>query len=161
MTSRITRGSRITEYIVSVFAQKTFIFQRAMRRHTSLDDTARSTLSSLILNPSLSEHKPCGDLRLHLSGALAEPRRFTGYEAKQLAENKEYKHFTEDKHLTEHEDLRVKPLSFHQSITASTYDSAESIPESDFDDEQLRALLASPLHQQEREASAERSHLSF
>ena len=44
---------------------------------------------------------------------------------------------------TEHEDLRVKPLSFHQSITASTYDSAESIAtplsESDSDDEQLRA----------------------
>ena len=56
--------------------------------------------------------------------------------------------------------LRVKPLSFHQPITASTYDSAESIatplPESDLDDEQLCALLATPLYLQEREASAER-----
>ena len=45
---------------------------------------------------------------------------------------------------------------------ASTLDSAESIatpPESDFDDEQLRALLASPLYLQERGASAERSQV--
>ena len=42
----------------------------------------------------------------------------------------------------------------------STYDSSESIvtpAESDFDGEELRALLGSPLYQQERGASAERS----
>ena len=87
----------------------------------------------------------------------------SGYEPKQLAENQDHRHFTGDKQLTEHEDLRVKPWSFHQQITASTYDSAESIatpsPESDLDDEQLRALLASPPHLQEREASAERSQV--
>ena len=91
------------------------------------------------------------------------PDPFAGYEPKQLAENKDYKHFTEDRQLTEHEDLCVKPLSFHQSTTATTYDSAESIatplPGSDIDDEQLRALLASPLYLQEQEASAERSHV--
>ena len=47
--------------------------------------------------------------------------------------------------LIEHDELRVKPLSFHQPIIASTYDPAESIatppPESDLDDEQLRTLL--------------------
>ena len=67
-------------------------------------------------------------------------------------------HFTEDGQFAEHEDLRVKPLSFHQSTIASTYDSAESIatlPDSDLDDEQIRALLASPLYLQEREANAE------
>ena len=46
-----------------------------------------------------------------------------------------------------------------------TCDSAESIatlpPESDLDDEQIREMLASPLHLQEREASADRSSLSF
>ena len=121
------------------------------------------TLSSLILKPFLNEHKPFGDLRPQLSGALAEPRPIAGYEPKQLAENKDCKHFTEDKKLTEHEDLRVKLLSFHQWITASTYDSAESIttppPESDSDDEQLRALLASPLYLLEGAASAERSQV--
>ena len=33
--------------------------------------------SSHVLHPPLSEHKSCGDLRPHLSGALAEPRPFT------------------------------------------------------------------------------------
>ena len=54
-----------------------------------------------------------------------------------------------NKQLAEHEDLRVKPLFFHQPSTASTYDSAESIvtppPDSDLDDEQIRALLVSAL----------------
>ena len=71
-------------------------------------------------------------------------------------------HFTEDDQITELEDLRVRPLSYNQSFLPSTYDSAESIatpPESDFDDEQLRALLASPLYLQERGASAERSQV--
>ena len=62
--------------------------------------------------------------------------------------------------LAQHEDLRVKPLAFHQSITASTYNSAESIatlpPESDLGDDQLCAPLVSPLYLLEREASAER-----
>ena len=42
----------------------------------------------------------------------------------------------------------------------STYDSAESIatlpPGSDLDDEQIRKMLASPLHLQDREACADR-----
>ena len=63
----------------------------------------------------------------------SEPRPSTGYESKQLAEDR----VTGDGHFTEHEDLRVKTLSFHQSIKASTYDSAESIatplPESDLE----------------------------
>ena len=120
------------------------------------------TPSSHVLHPPLSEHETCGDLRPHLGGALAEPPPFTGYKPKQLAENQDHTHCTEDKQLTEHEDLRVNPLSVHQSIIASTYDSAESIathPESDLDDEQLHALLASPLYLQEREASTERSQV--
>ena len=58
---------------------------------------------------------------------------------------------------------RVKFLSHHQSITFSTFDSAERIatppPESDLDDEQLRALQVTPLYLQERGASAERSQV--
>ena len=83
-----------------------------------------------------------------------------GHEPNWIAGDWDHRHFTEDGQFTEHEDLRVTPSAFHQSITASSYDSAESIathPESDFDDEQLRALLASPLYLQERGASAERS----
>ena len=62
-----------------------------------------------------------------LSGALAEPRPFTWYEPRQLAENQDHMHFTEDKQFAEHEDLRVKPLYFHQPSIASTCDSAENI----------------------------------
>ena len=49
--------------------------------------------------------------------------------------------------FTEIED-RVKTLSYNQSFPSSTQDSAESIAtpqEADFDDEQLRALLAAPM----------------
>ena len=106
-----------------------------------------STLSSShVLHPPLSEHRPCGDPRPRLSGALAEPRPCAGYEQ-----------------LAEHEDCRVKLLTFHQPITASTYDPAENIatppPDSDSIDGQLRALLASPLYLQEQEADAERSQV--
>ena len=54
----------------------------------------------------------------------------------------------------------VKALSYNQSFLSSTQDSAESTAtpqETDFDDEQIRALLASPRYPPEREASAERS----
>ena len=82
-----------------------------------------------------------------------------------LAENKhltEDKHFVEDKYLAEHKDLRVKPLFFHRPSIDSTYNSAESSasppPESDLDDERIRALLAS-LYMHEREANAGRSQV--
>ena len=104
--------------------------------------------------------QPCEDQRPQQRGALTETP-LTGYEPL-IVEDLDYSHFTGDGQFTELEDLRVRPLSFHQSITASTHDSAESIatlPESDFDDEQLRALLASPLYLQKQKASAERSQV--
>ena len=64
------------------------------------------------------------DQRPQLSGALTEQPHSTGYEPNRLAEDWDYRHFTEDGQFTEHEDLRVRPLSFHQSIIASTFDSA-------------------------------------
>ena len=80
-----------------------------------------------------------------VSAFLGDVPQTSGYEAKHLAENR---------------DLCVKPLFFHRPSITSTYDSAESIatrpPESDLD-EQIRALVVSPLCLQEREASADRS----
>ena len=109
-----------------------------------------STSSDLLL----SEIEPFADPRLVSVRNLAELPTFTGCEPKHLAE---------DKDVAEHEDLRVKPFFFHQPSTASTYDSAERIstlpPESDSDDEQIRALLASPLCMQERETNADRSQV--
>ena len=85
LTSRIARGSRVTEHIVSVLPKKTVTLHRAMSYDTPHLITPRTgtpslspTLSSLhVLHPRLSEHKPCENLRPHLSGALAEPRRLT------------------------------------------------------------------------------------
>ena len=155
LTSRITRGSRITEHIVGVLAPKhshsiaqcrtwhlTWCFRaRALLPHLSWTLPSASTNPAEIYGPiwvALWLSPPC--YRLWAQAACWEQGQ-----------------------LTEHEDLHVKPMSFHQSITASTYDSAESIatplPESDSDDEQLRAPLASPLYLQEREASAERSQV--
>ena len=93
---------------------------------TGIPSLSSTLSSSYVVHPSFSVHKPCGDLRPQLSGAFAEPRPFTGYEPKQLAENQDYNHFTADGQLTEHEDLRVKLLFFDQPVTASTCDSAES-----------------------------------
>ena len=82
---------------------------------------------------------PCHDEQQVSIGHLADLPPPTGYEPKDRAEN--------------------------EDLIASTYDSAESIatpsPQSDFDDEQIRALLAPPLHSQEREreASADRSQV--
>ena len=100
---------------------------------------------------------------------MAEPPSITGHEPKQLAEHKDHGHLTEDNQiveyqdLAEHDNLRVKPLFFHPPSMTSTYDSAEGIvttpPDSDLDEEQIRALLASPLYPQERVADAERSHV--
>ena len=84
----------------------------------------------------------------------------TGYEPKRIIDN-QIVDDQENVSFTEIED-RVKTLSYNQSFLSSTQDSAESIAtpqEADFDDEQLRALLASPLCIQEREASAQRSQV--
>ena len=92
-----------------------------------------------------------------------EPR--TGYEPKRIVDNQitneqEDITCTEDNQITEIEG-HVKSLSCNQSLLSSTQDSIESIatPQEaeDLDDEQIRALLASPRYQPEREASAERS----
>ena len=78
-------------------------------------------------------------------GNVADVRTCTGYEPKDLAEN---------------DDLCVKPVFFHRPSISWTYDSAENIatppPDSDLDDEQIRALLASRLYLKGREASADR-----
>ena len=59
-----------------------------VRPHSTTPSTCTPSLSSTlssshVLHSPLSEHKPCGDLPPHLSGAVAESRPFTGYEPKQ------------------------------------------------------------------------------
>ena len=55
-----------------------------------------------------------------------------------------------------------KSFFYNQSLLSSAQDSIESIAtpqEADLEDEQIRALLASPRYLPEREASAERSQV--
>ena len=93
-------------------APKTITLHRALSYvtpHLITPSTGTHSLSSTpssshVLHPPLSEHKPCGDLRPHLSGGLTELRPFTAYKPKQLCENQDHRHFTEDTHVTEHED---------------------------------------------------------
>ena len=150
---------------VSAFRPKTFTpHPRCARSYTLQNLTPRTGTPSSPFPESvfLQSEQPCENQWPQHSGALTEKPPLTGYEPNQIAEDRDYRHFTGDGQFTEHEDLRVRPLYFHQSIIASTQDSAESIatlPESDFDDEQLRALLASPLYLQERGASPERSQV--
>ena len=73
---------------------------------------------------------------------------------------------TEESQITEIEGkgLICDPFSLpcDQSLLSSAQDSIESIAtpqEADLDDEQIRALLASPPYSPEREASAERSQV--
>ena len=89
------------------------------------------------MSPSRGDF-PCADPSNVSCGPKAETHSLTGYED-----------------LTEEDNsILVKPIFFHKPSVTSTYDSAESTatppPKSDLDDEQLRALLASPLYLQER-----------
>ena len=81
---------------------------------------------------------------------------FTGYERNRVVDNQtiteqEIAHSAEESQITEIEDkeLTYDPFSFpyDQSLLSSTQDFVESIAtphEADLDNEQLRALLASP-----------------
>ena len=118
-----------------------------------------STLSSS--HPLVSQLQSCGDLRPHPSGPLAEPGPFRGYEPRQLLKTGITGISPETISLLNTRIYVSNLLSFLQPITASTYDSAESImtppPDSDLDDEQIRDMLSLLLYLQEREANAERS----
>ena len=80
---------------------------------------------------------------------MAETHSPTGYEPKDLTE--------------EDNSFSVKSMFFDRPSMTSTCDSAESIatppPESDWDDEKIKNMLASPQYLQEREASTDRSRV--
>ena len=60
-----------------------------------------------------------------MSGTQTETPCVTGHEPKRIVEDENYRHFTGDGQVVELEDLRVRPLSFHQSTIASTCDSGK------------------------------------
>ena len=108
--------------------------------------SARPTSTSSTFHSG--EINPCHDSQQGSIGYVADVRTSTVYEPKDLAEI---------------DDLCVKQLFFYRPSFTSTHESARSIatppPESDLDDEQIRALLASHQYLQEREASADRSQV--
>ena len=156
---------QVTKHIVCGSSKNTHTSSRNVVHLATLDDTTHGHSFLTFSWTSLAASRTT----LRRSTTTAEwrfgraPTPLQVMSPKQLAEDRDYKHFTGDGHFTEHEDLRVNSDSFQKSIMASTCDSTESIAtpssESDSDDEQLRALLASPLYLQERQASAERSQV--
>ena len=144
-------GSRLKLIFVSHL--KTLHLRRAVS-YTLQNLTPRTSTASSPFPEPVFQHseQPCENQRPQQRRALTETPPRTGYEPNPIVEDGNCRHFTKDGLFTELEHLCVRPLSFHQSIIASTSDSAESIatfPESDYDDEQLRALLGSPLYLQE------------
>ena len=63
-------------------------------------------MGSVLPQNSHSEQKPCGDLRPHLSG----------YEPKQLAENQDHRHFTEDKQFIEHKGFMCQTPRLQEEL---------------------------------------------
>ena len=129
--------------------------------------TSSSTFSSVPgLQRLLTSRISCADPRERGSDGYTDPEPLTGYEPNRIVDNQviteqEDTTWTEDNQSTEIEG-HVKTLSYNQSLLSSTQDSIESIAtpqEADLDDEQIRALLASPQYLTEREASAERSQV--
>ena len=117
------------------FAQKTFTPHPLRAVSYTLQTPRTGTPSSPLLESVFQQpEQPCADQRPQRSGALTDLPPLTRYEPNGIAEDWDHRHFTGDGRFTEHEDSRVKPLSFHPTTEASTYDSAESItmpPESD------------------------------
>ena len=123
--------------------------------------TPRTSASAFSTVPGLQKlltsRNPCADPR------FSDPSSRTGYEPNRIVDNQiineqEDISCTEDNQITEIE-VHVKILSYNQSLLSCNQDSIESLAtpqEADVDDEQIRALLASPRYLPEREASAER-----
>ena len=113
----------------------------------------------------------CADSRDLGGDGFTDPEPRTGHEPKKTVDNPivtepEIEHSTEESLIPEIEDkgkeLIHDPFSLtcNQSLLSSTRDSIESLAtpqEADLDDEQIRALLASPRYLPEREASVGRS----
>ena len=109
---------------------QTFIIRpRRAVSYTLQNLTPRTSTPSSPFPQPVVQHseQPCEDERPPQRGALTETPPLTVWETNRIAEDRDYRHFTRDGQFTELEDSRVRPLSFHQSITASTSDSAESI----------------------------------
>ena len=153
--------------MAQVVRRKTFLHPRVMSRpllhatpstsSPSLSSTSPVLLSSSSPNPDLWSTYPsihCEDPRQ--DGTSTEYPSSTGYEPKRIELNrilvKPQNQMIDDQ--DDNEGIGVKPLSYSQSLVHSADELAESTatpPDSDFEDEQLRKMLASPLYIRERQ----------
>ena len=118
---------------------------------------------------------PCDDPWEPTGDGFTNPEPFTGYGPKNIVDNptiteQEIARSVEESQNTEIEEkgLASDPSSspYDESLLSFTQDSIETIAtpqEADLDDEQIRALLASPRSLPERDANAKRPqvYLSF
>ena len=115
-----------------------------------LTSPAHSTHSVPQTLLSLRDAQPDTPRHERLFGRPADQNSLTGYEPKDLIEVN---------------DTEVTPTLFHRPSMTSTYDSAQSIAtpplEADLDDEQIKAMLASPLYRQEREKQVQTNQLVY
>ena len=144
---------------------------RSVSRHAQYTQHSSTSPTITGLQRLITSRKPCADPRESRGDGFTDPEPRTGYEPKRIVDkptitDQEIAHSTEESQITEIEDkgLICDPYSlpYNQSLLSSTQDSIESIAtpqEADLDDEQIRAMLASPRYLPEREASAECSQV--
>ena len=154
-----SRGSRAQDELGAKIGHSSthHVSSCASQPHSTLNTSTSSLspaspvfLSSSSPNPDLLSTHPlihCEDPRQ--DGTSTEFHSSTGYEPKRIELNRilvnPSNQIIDDQ--DDIEEIGVKPLSYSQSLVHSAYDLAESIatpPDSDFEDEQLRKMLASP-----------------
>ena len=141
--------------------------------HSTLSTSSSTSPTFTGLQRLITSRIPCADPLEPGGDGFTDPEPRTSCEPNRTVDNptiteQEIAHSTEESQVTEIEDkgkdliCNTFSLPYNQPLLSSTQDSIESIgtlQETDLDDEQLRALLASPLFLQKREASAERSQV--
>ena len=164
ITHDVTR-SRVAQVQVVPSTIESFHLLRNVSRHAR--NTQHIFLIFFLCSRStklLTFRTPCADSLEHGGDGYTDPEPRTGYKPNRIVDNQiineqEDITCTDDNQITEIEGL-VKSLSCNQSLLPSTQDSTESIAmPQDLNDEQIRALLASPRYSPEREASAARSQV--
>ena len=108
------------EALCLLFAQKKTPHPHRAMSYTlqNLTPPTGTPSSPFLESVFLQTEQHCPDQRPQQSGALTELPPVTGYEPNRIAEDRDYRHFTGDGQFAELDDLRVRPVSFHQSVTA-------------------------------------------
>ena len=118
---------------------------------STLSNSSSTSPTVTGLQRLLTSRIPCADPRETRGDGFTDPEPRAGYVPNrtvdiQTTNEQETAHSTEESQMTEIED-HIKSLPYKQSLLSSIQDSVGSSAtpqEADLDDEQIRALLASP-----------------